>query len=88
MGVDGGQVIMVLFQTGSPFEDFLLSGQGAAHYDAAREFPSGSIQLVWVTGTVNKSSNSTLSLLHEEGVNLTEPSSGRHTLSRVRRSFK
>lgn len=39
---------MVLYETGSRYERFLLSGYGASHYDAARELPTGDFQLVWV----------------------------------------
>lgn len=39
---------MVLYESGSRYEKFLLSGLGASHYDAARELPDGDFQLIWI----------------------------------------
>ncbi len=39
---------MVLYESGSWYEKFLLSGLGASHYDAARELPDGSFQPAWI----------------------------------------
>lgn len=76
---------MVLFESGSPYERFLLSGQGAGHYDAAREWLDGTLQITWVTGAGVEASNGTQSLLQQGGVNLNESISSRHGNSRAKR---
>ena len=41
-------LVMVMYQTGSIYEQLLLGGQGASHYDSAKLFPGGDIQVIWV----------------------------------------
>lgn len=56
-------MIIVVYQTGSAYEKFLLSGFGAAHYDAAREFPDGTFQPYWLGAMENLYHNATHHLL-------------------------
>ncbi|KAI4195399.1 MAG: hypothetical protein LQ350_007212, partial [Teloschistes chrysophthalmus] len=44
-GIPG--LITVIYADGSSFEQFLLSGAGSTHYDAAVENPDGTFNTFW-----------------------------------------
>ncbi|KAL8948700.1 MAG: hypothetical protein Q9183_007662, partial [Haloplaca sp. 2 TL-2023] len=43
------QLVMVIYESGSLYEQFLFSGLGSGHYDAARENSDGSLRPYWYT---------------------------------------
>ncbi|KAL8722505.1 MAG: hypothetical protein Q9225_001021 [Loekoesia sp. 1 TL-2023] len=65
-------VVMVLFQKGSAYEQILLSGLGARHYDAARELPDGTIVSYWFGDPIDRYSSSTSHGPSLSGANFTE----------------
>lgn len=74
-------VVMVLYESGSPYEKFLLSGHGASHYDAARAWLDGSLEITWTGGASAVASNLTHLSLQQGGLNVTDPPSGQHASS-------
>lgn len=55
---------MVIYQSGSLYEHFLLSGRGAEHYDAAKELEDGIYMTMWFDPSIDERLlNSTSGLL-------------------------
>ncbi|KAL8638861.1 MAG: hypothetical protein Q9228_004033 [Teloschistes exilis] len=84
--VDSDNIVMVLYASDSPYERFLLGGRGAGHYDAAREWLDGSLDISWTGGASAVASNLTHVSLQQEGSNMTDSPSGQHVSSRAKRS--
>ena len=85
------ELMMVLYQSGSLYEQYLLSGLGAGHYDAAKDLGRGMYLPMWLDSRTDVSllnSTSHLSLPtpanHLDAVS--GPPSGALTTSRVWRS--
>ncbi|KAL8709757.1 MAG: hypothetical protein Q9220_005543 [cf. Caloplaca sp. 1 TL-2023] len=66
-------MVLVVFGKASAYENFLFSGRGASHYDAARQLPGGPLIPAWIGDIGQSTTNLTDALSLPATDNATSP---------------